>query len=122
MKDNNVDQEFLNIDKENKYKDYIIAGILYIIVIILSVFFIIGVKNQKDEIESSINNNLNDNANSNINEDNTITESTPSNSEEELNIKDDSDNSDNLFENISSNIEEITEEQDDELNILDQIQ
>ena len=35
-KDNNIDTEFADIDKENKYKDYIIVGILYIVVIILS--------------------------------------------------------------------------------------
>ena len=54
MKDNNVDTEFTDIDKENKYKDYIIVCILYVIVIILFILLILGVKNQREVIENNI--------------------------------------------------------------------
>lgn len=52
--ENNIDTEFTDIEKLNKHKKYVIVGILYIIVIILSIFLVIGIKNQKDTVKNNI--------------------------------------------------------------------
>jgi len=54
-----IDTEFTDIEKESKYKNYIIVIILYIIVIMLSILLIYGIKNQKDELKDNINNEKN---------------------------------------------------------------
>ena len=53
-----IDTEFTDIDKESKYKDYIIVGILYFVVAILFVFLILGIKNQKDVVKNDIEENI----------------------------------------------------------------
>lgn len=58
MKDINTDSEFTDINKENPYKNYIIVGILYIIVIILSILLIIGIRNQRQMVENNIDTNI----------------------------------------------------------------
>lgn len=99
MKD--IDTEFTDIEKESKYKNYIIVGILYLIVVILSIFLIIGIKNQKDTVKENINN-----------EDNTIE------TDQKENIND---------TNTDDNIDISTDESNNssfinEFEILDQIQ
>lgn len=51
---NNIDKEFTDIDKEKINKTYIIVGFLYLLVIILSIFLILGIKNQKDTVKDNI--------------------------------------------------------------------
>ena len=53
--EDDIDEEFLDIDKEEMKKNYIIISILYVIVIILSVLLILGLKNQKDIVKNNIN-------------------------------------------------------------------
>lgn len=53
MKD--VDTEFADINKESKKKIYTIVGILYIIVIILSILLFVGIKNQKEVVKDNYN-------------------------------------------------------------------
>jgi len=53
MKD--IDTDFTDINKENKYKIHIIVAILYVVVIILSILLILGLKNQKDIVKNNIN-------------------------------------------------------------------
>ena len=72
MKD--IDTEFIDINKESKYKNYVIVGILYLIVIILSIFLIIGLKNQKEIVEENI-----------PNQENTSNEEQTKNTDENLN-------------------------------------
>ena len=62
-KNSNIDNDFVDIAKENNNTIYIIVGILYFIVIILSIFLIIGVKNQKDVVEDNIKENTNNKVN-----------------------------------------------------------
>lgn len=52
---NEVDNDFVDINKKSKYNIYIIVCILYLFVIILSILLIIGIKNQKDVIKNNIN-------------------------------------------------------------------
>lgn len=82
-KESNIDNEFTDINKESKSKPYIIVGILYLLVIILSILLIIGLKHQKDTINNSIDNTkTNDNVNqeqSNNNIDNNINNSNSDN-------------------------------------------
>lgn len=59
-----MSNEFVEINKESKYKTYAIVIILYILVIILTVFLVIGLKNQKEVV---INQNNNIGLNNNIN-------------------------------------------------------
>ena len=53
MKD--IDTEFTEINEENKNKTYIIVGILYGVIFILSIILVMGLKNQKDVVEDNIN-------------------------------------------------------------------
>lgn len=55
---NEIDAEFTDINKESKYKVYVIVAILYVIVIILSILLVIGIKNQKDIVENNVNENI----------------------------------------------------------------
>lgn len=48
---NEVDKDFIDINQENKYKNYIIVGILYLLVIILVILLILGLKSQKNIVE-----------------------------------------------------------------------
>ena len=57
---NEIDNEFLEIEKESKYKNYIIVVILYVIVIILTILLVLGIKNQKDVVENNMNTDIND--------------------------------------------------------------
>lgn len=137
MKEKNkvVEQEFLDINKENKYKDYIIVGILYVIVIILCVFLVLGIKNQKEEIKNNINDNnqtVEDNKTKNdidmpdekaeennieIDDNNLKKEETPKLEEG----KKENNTSNNFFENLSSNIQQMNEDKKNELDIMNQI-
>lgn len=136
MKDKNkdIEQEFLDINKENKYKNYIIVGILYIIVIILSVFLVIGLKNKKDEIKNNINNNptVEENGSKNdidmpdekVEDDNIDIEENSSKKEDTTKLNEqekENSPSNNFFENISSNIQEMNKDKMDELDIMNQI-
>ena len=136
MKDKNkdIEQEFLDINKENKYKNYIIVGILYIIVIILSVFLVIGLKNKKDEIKNNINNNptVEENGSKNdidmpdekAEDDNIDIEENSSKKEDTTKLNEqekENSPSNNFFENISSNIQEMNKDKMDELDIMNQI-
>ena len=56
---NQINNEFTDIEKESKYKNYIIVIILYIIVVTLTILLIFGIKNQKKEIKNNINNSTN---------------------------------------------------------------
>lgn len=46
--------EFKEEKKENKNKSYVIVGVLYAIVIILSVFLYLGLKHQKQVIKDNL--------------------------------------------------------------------
>lgn len=103
-----VDEDFADIDKETIKKNYIIVGILYFVVVILSILLVIGIKNQKDTIKDKIDNNKEnteekeDNIKENVEEDEVVI---PNETPKEENIP----NTDN------------NEKKDDELSILDQI-
>lgn len=57
MKDNNIDEEFKEI--ENSKNNYIfIVIILYIIVIILSIFLVLGIKKQREVVIKNNQNNI----------------------------------------------------------------
>lgn len=62
-KNEEVLEDFKDIQSKSKNKDYIIVAILYLLVIVLSIFFVIGLKNQKDTVKDNINdkNNVQDN-------------------------------------------------------------
>ena len=51
----NVDNDFLDVTEDSKYKPYIIVTSLYIIVIILVILLIFGLKNQKEIVTDNIN-------------------------------------------------------------------
>ena len=53
--ENNIDNEFTDINKESKSKPYVVVIILYIIVIILTILLIFGLKHQKDTVDNAIN-------------------------------------------------------------------
>ena len=53
--ENNIDNEFTDINKESKTKPYVIVIVLYIIVIILTILLIFGLKHQKDTVDNAIN-------------------------------------------------------------------
>ena len=57
MEKENIDKEFTDINKGIENKNYIIVIILYIVVAILYVFFILGIKNQKDTVKDNIDSN-----------------------------------------------------------------
>ena len=59
--ENKVDNEFADINKDNAIKSYIIVGILYILVLILTIFLILGIQNQKEVIDNNYNNNIEEN-------------------------------------------------------------
>ena len=61
INDSTMSDEFKDIYKKNKYKDYIIIGILYVIVIVLAVLLVLGIKNQKKTVEDSINKTMTNN-------------------------------------------------------------
>ncbi len=46
--------EFKEEKKENKNRSYVIVGILYIVVIILSVFLYLGIKQQKQVVKNNL--------------------------------------------------------------------
>lgn len=115
-KDNTLDTEFVDINKESKYKDYIIVGILYVAVIILSIFLILGIKNQKDIVKNNI-------------KEEKVTNTVEDNLENfEQNIENNTEtnsNKESLFEEITSVTEEtseqIEEDNDTYTNILNQL-
>lgn len=49
-----IDSDFVDINKEEMKKNYIIIGILYFVVIILSILLVLGIKNQKDTVKDKI--------------------------------------------------------------------
>lgn len=102
-----IDADFIDIDKDEMKKKYIIIGILYFIVIILSIFLVIGIKNQKDTVKDKIDNDkeINEKVEEEKN-DSVITEETPKDEEKEDNNIPDTNNNNN---------------NNNELNILDQI-
>ena len=59
FKQDYIDKDFMDINKENKFKDYIFVIILYIIVIILIVLLVLNIITQKRVIQENINNNNN---------------------------------------------------------------
>lgn len=67
IKEDNIDNEFTDINKESKSKPYVIVGILYLLVIILSVILILGLKHQKDTINDSMSNENNNPVDKNTN-------------------------------------------------------
>ena len=97
-----IDSEFLNIDKDVMKKNYIIVGILYFIVVILSILLIIGIKNQKDTIKDKIDN------------DNKINEKLEEETNDEFVVPEETPKEEPQKENIIP-------ETNDDLNILDQI-
>lgn len=104
-----IDSDFADIDKDSMKKIYIIVGILYLVVVILSVLLVIGIKNQKDTIKDKIDNNsgVNEKIDEENNDEVVIPEETPKDNQPKEDIVPDTNNNKN--------------ELDDELNILDQI-
>ena len=95
-----IDEDFEDIDKDKMKKNYIIVGILYLLVIILSVLLILGIKNQKDTVKDKIDDNK------------AVIENKEQNKKEETNESEES-----ILPDLNSNIENS----DEQLNILDQI-
>ena len=122
-----IDKDFSDIDEKNKYKDYIIVGILYILVIILSILFIIGIKNQKDVIKNNI---KNDNEENSYNTNETFDKDNSSSFKDEINLDDNTslnennEQTDSNDSNLNENKEEINNDNSefyDEYNILNQM-
>ena len=115
MEKENVDKEFTDIDKENNNKNYIIVGILYVIVIILSIFLILGIKNQKDIVKDNINNEKKTQE--------SLQNKSNETKEQQNNTK--TQDSNNLFDNAQSKVDEFdsreNEKIEDGLNLLDQV-
>lgn len=65
-KQQKIDSDFIDIDKDAMKKNYVIVAILYFIVIILFILLVFGIKNQKDIVKDKINNDkeINNNFNS----------------------------------------------------------
>ena len=115
----NIDTEFTDIAKENLNKNYITVGILYVIVIILTIFLILGIKNQKDIVTDNI-------SNEEQLEESLLQEQNNSSKEEvQDNNQNSNSNSNNLFDDVHSEVDNFnTTENDrlnDEMNLLDQI-
>lgn len=68
-----MSNEFKDIDKDKHQTYKIVVPILYVIVIILFVFLVIGIKKQKDTVKQSINDNNAQSINNDINTDEGIT-------------------------------------------------
>ena len=101
-----IDSEFVDIDKDTMKKNYIIIGILYLVVIILSILLVIGIKNQKDTVKDKINNDKE--INNKVEEDQKeefVPNESPKEEQKEENIVPDTNNN----------------KENDKLNILDQI-
>ena len=104
---NNIDTEFTDIAKENFNKNYIVVAILYVIVFILTIFLILGIKNQRDVIENNINNEENveeklpQEQNSLPNEEPQENNQTPNN---------------NLFDDVRTEVDNFNEKNNDKLN------
>lgn len=52
-----IDAEFTDINKESKYKTYVVVILLYIFVIILTILLIWGLNKQKDVVDNNLNSN-----------------------------------------------------------------
>lgn len=104
-----IDKDFSDIDEKNKYKDYIIVGVLYILVIILSILFIIGIKNQKDVIKNNIKN------------DNDIQEDSSSTNNTKENETFDKDNSSNFKDEPNLDYNKSLNENNEQTNVSDSI-
>lgn len=113
----NIDTEFIDIVKENNNKSYIIVGILYVAIIILSVFLVLGIKNQKDVIKDNL-------KEEKVEESNMEEENSTTNAKEEQNNNETNDQN-NLFEDVHSEVEQFNKNEnekiEDGMNLLDQI-
>ncbi|MBR6690040.1 MAG: hypothetical protein IKL65_01755 [Bacilli bacterium] len=126
MKDdmNNIDKEFTDINEESKYKNYVIVIILYIIVILLTILLIIGIKNQKDVIETNIDK---DTTNSEMKEQTNDKNDVSENKDQEIEIpkkenqiEQENDGEENINEDVGNETTEDTNNIN-EFNILDQL-
>lgn len=52
--ENEISNEFKNIEKPNKVKSYVLIAFLYSIVIILCVFLYLGLKHQKQVVKDNL--------------------------------------------------------------------
>lgn len=125
----NMTDDFKDINQKNKYKDYIIVGILYLIVIVLIILFVIGIKHQKDTIldNSDMNESINDTVEDEIVPLPEDTIDTDILDKEDLLEKDENLIEDNIDESLSDdntdfiedNTEEVLPEEENNLNSSD---
>lgn len=114
-----IDSDFADINKEEMKKNYIIIGILYFVVIILSILLVIGIKNQKDTVKDKIDSDkeVNDKVEEEKKEDSVLPEE---NLEQNI-IPNETPKEETLEENNIPNTNNNRDELNGELNILDQI-
>ena len=116
MEKENIDKEFTDIDKGIENKNYIIVIILYVIVAILSVFLILGIKNQKDTVKDNINNEKP------IEE---TKENDDTKQKEQQTDNNETQDSNNIFDDARKEVDNFNskqnEQMEDELNILNQL-
>ena len=116
MEKENIDKEFTDIDKGIENKNYIIVIILYVIVAVLSVFLILGIKNQKDTVKDNINDE------EPIEE---IKENDDAKQKEQQQNNNETQDSNNIFDDAREEVDDFNskqnEQMEDELNILNQL-
>lgn len=91
-----LDSDFVDIDKEEMKKNYIIISVLYFVVVILFILLVIGIKKQKDTVKDKID------------------------SEKEINEKAQEKNEEIIIPEVEENIIPDSNNSN-ELNILDQV-
>lgn len=129
MEKENIDKEFTDINKGIENKNYIIVIILYIVVAILSVFLILGIKNQKDTVKDNIDSN--EQIEETKDKNNTQTskeekEDINTQTQEEQKAKDsETKDSNNLFDDTHKQVDDFNSKQnerlEEEMNILNQL-
>ena len=91
MNNKNEENEFLDIDRKHGKNYMIVVGILYLLVIILTIFLVIGIKKQKDVVKSSLNEDVSNQEKINNNEEklnNKVEEKTDIDDSTQSDIKD----------------------------------
>lgn len=114
-----IDSDFADINKEEMKKNYIIIGILYFVVIILSILLVLGIKNQKDTVKDKIDSDKE--TNDKVEENNgeiVVPEEKPEENIIPDEIPEEEPQKENVMPNTNNNNKN---ELNDELNILDQI-
>ena len=112
-----IDSDFADINKEEMKKNYIIIGILYFVVIILSILLVIGIKNQKDTVKDKIDNDKE--VNDKVEEENSKESVIPDDKPKENIVPEEIPKGETIEENVIPDTN--NDELDEGLNILDQI-